>query len=297
MLDEPDTYAERRGIVRAPGDLTRIALTTRTCRLGERDDFALDLLAHILAGGRSSRLHQRLVLDEEVATYVGTHNEPRLDPGLFWIAAELRPGADPERAEALVREELARLCTDGIGADELKRARVQVRAAFLFEDETCLDTAQRIGRFALLARGGHRLLDEALATLDSLGRRELRDVATRLFAPERWTAVWSLPRDVAVPRPGTKRRTVRKRKAKVAVAEGRSGGVKTVPAPARGKAVRKPKKSAKKNSAKKNSTTKPPKRRTVKRRVAKPSTGRPSKPEGAPSKNERGSGDSGGSPS
>ena len=230
VLDEPETGAERRGIVRAPGSLTRIGFAAHTCRIGERDDFALDLLSHVLAGGRTSRLHRRLVIDEELATLVSTHNETRLDPGLFWIAVELRPGADAERVEAIVREELAKLCADGVTADELKRARVQVRAAFLFEDETCLDAAQRIGRFAMLARGGYRVLGDALATFDSLDRRELREVAIRIFAPERWTVTWSVPRDTEVQRPRARRRTARKRTKTAAAKRKTEAAVKTVPA-------------------------------------------------------------------
>jgi len=201
VLAEPPSRAERRGIVRAPGTLSRVAIACPTCRVGERDDFALDILGHVLALARSSRLHRRLVLEEELATQVSAQNETRLDPGLFWLVAELRSGVDPERVEAVMRDEVQRMVDDGVTQAELKRARIHIRSSFLFEDETVLDTAMKLGRFETLAAQGWHLLDTVLPTYDALDRRAVRDTAARLFAPESFTAVWSVPEDFAMKRP------------------------------------------------------------------------------------------------
>ncbi|MEY2982161.1 MAG: M16 family metallopeptidase [Planctomycetota bacterium] len=255
VLVEPVVRHERRGVVRAPGSLTRIAMACRTCRMGERDDFALDFLSHALGSSKSSRLHKRLVLDEEVATYVTTHNETRLDPGLFWILAELHAGVDVERVEGLIREELARICEDGVEVAEQRRARVQIRSSYLFEDETVLDTALKIGRFEALATEGHELLERVLPTYDEIDRRELREVARRYFGPEAWSVVWSLPEDAELRRPVV---SPRKRKpAAGAKAKGKSSAAAGAPkSPARttakkppGKAAKKPAKKAAKKAA------------------------------------------------
>lgn len=240
VLAEPVLRHERRGVVRAPGSLTRIAMACRTCRMGERDDFALDFLSHALGSSKSSRLHRRLVLDEEVATYVTTHNETRLDQGLFWILAELHAGVDVERVEGMVREEIARLCEEGVEAAEQRRARVQIRSSYLFEDETVLDAALKIGRFEALASAGHRLLEDVLPTYDEIDRRELREVARRYFGPEAWSVVWSLPEDAELRRPAA---TAPKRSAK---AKTRRKAV-----PAAGAATKKTPRAAAKKVAKK----------------------------------------------
>ena len=75
------------------------------------------------------------------------------------------------------------------------------RASFLFEDETALEHALKIGRFESTAVGGRSLLDEVLPRYDALTTESLRETAARLFAPERWNVVWSLPEDSSVRRP------------------------------------------------------------------------------------------------
>ena len=206
VLGEPPPNGERRGIVRAPGTLSRVAMTCRTCRMGEPDDFVLDVLAQVLAVSKTSRLHRRLVLEEELATQVAALNETRFDPGLFTLVAELRPGVDPERVEAIVREEVQRVVDDGITQAELKRARIQIRSSFLFEEETAIETAIRIGRYETMSVKGWRMLDEVLPAYDSIDRRAVRDLAACSFEPESWTVVWSVPEDWPIKRPVVKKR-------------------------------------------------------------------------------------------
>jgi zinc protease len=205
VIAEPPFRGERRGIVRAPGTLSRVALACRTCRVGERDDYALDVIAHVLALARSSRLHRRLVLEDELATQVSAQNETRLDPGLFWVVAELRPGVDPQRVEAVIREEVQKLVEDGVTQAELRRARIHIRSSFLFEDETVLDFAIKLGRYETLSAAGWRLVDAVLPSYDAIDRRALRDTAARLFPAEGWTAVWSVPADQPIARPTVRR--------------------------------------------------------------------------------------------
>jgi zinc protease len=192
VLAEPAQRGERRSIVHFPGNVVRLALAVRTCTLGEPDDFVLDVVSILLGGGRTSRLYRRLVLEEELATGVSVANEVRREPGVFWMTAELVEGKDPERAERVLREEVLRLRDDGPTAAELKRARAQLRAGFLFDQETTLDAALRIGRFEALGKGW-RLLREVLPAYDRVGRKEVRAAVERWFADDAWNVAWSLP--------------------------------------------------------------------------------------------------------
>ena len=146
------------------------------------------------------------MIEEQLATQVGAHNETRFDPGLFSVLVELHPGVDPEQVEAVVREEMQRIVDDGVTASELKRARIQIRSAFLFDEETVLEAAVRLGRYEVLSQKGWRLLDDVLSTYDVVDRRAVRETAARLFAPENWTVVWSVPTDQEIRRPTVKKR-------------------------------------------------------------------------------------------
>jgi zinc protease len=171
----------------------RMGISMRTCRMGERDDFVLDVLAHVLGADKTGRLAKRLVHEDQVATNVWVSNEVRLDPGILCIYIELRPGADPERVERLVVEELERLESRGALAGELARAKSQLRSSYLFEEETVLDIALRIGRFESTAVQGHGVLGEVLDQYGSVTSRDLVDVARRYFAPDTWNVATLLP--------------------------------------------------------------------------------------------------------
>lgn len=91
----------------------------------------LQLLAQVLAGDRNSRLHKRLVLDEQLATGVSASVWNRVLGGQFMIVADVRPGGDIGEVERIVGEELARLLAEGPSEAELTRVRTASLASFI----------------------------------------------------------------------------------------------------------------------------------------------------------------------
>ncbi|MHC4512660.1 MAG: M16 family metallopeptidase [Planctomycetota bacterium] len=212
VLAEPPVRGERRCVVRFPGQISRMALGFRTCPMGEDDDFVLDVLSTVLGSGKSSRLYKRLVLAEELVTDVWVMNETRLDPGVFWITAELRKNAEPARVEVALREELGKLIDKGVAAAELKRARTQLRSSFLFEEEAALDAAMKIGRFQALSAKGYRQLAGVLGAFDKITNAQLKAVAKRYLHADAWNLAWSLPRDSVDGKTTKRRRPEHKKK-------------------------------------------------------------------------------------
>ncbi|MBL9080146.1 MAG: insulinase family protein [Planctomycetes bacterium] len=192
-LREPTPLGERRAVLRTPHSVTRLAFGFQTCRMGERDDYALDVLAHDLGNSKNSRLYRRLVLKEELVTDVSVINETRQEPGALFVMCELRPGADAARVEKLVREEIARQAEEGVAKKDFERIQAQIRASFLFQDEAVLDLAMKLARFEASTPDGYRTLATVLPTYDSLTQRELRDVAARYLDFGRAAVVWAVP--------------------------------------------------------------------------------------------------------
>ena len=199
VLREPEQRGERRAVIRSPHSVARMALAFKTCSMGDRDDFVLDVVAHALGSSKSSRLYRRLVLEEQLVTHVNAMNEPRIDPGVFWVVVELREGADPPAVESMVREEILALCQRGVRVADIRRIRTQLRSSFLFEDETVLDAATKIGRFEALTTSGYRLLDKVLSIYDEIDKSEIATVAKRYLQRDRCSVVWSLPEDAPYP--------------------------------------------------------------------------------------------------
>ena len=192
-LTEPAPQGERRAVVHTPHAVARLCIAFPTTRVGERDDYALDLLAHDLGIGKNSRLYRRLVLDDESVTDVSVINETRLDPGALFVLAELREGASLQKVEAAIREEIDALVREGVAKKDLQRIRTQIRAGFLFQDESALDYALKLARFEALTPGGYRTLETVLPTYDSLQPDELKQAAARYLVPQRSVCVHAIP--------------------------------------------------------------------------------------------------------
>src|SRR5213083_606909 len=94
-------------------------------------DAALDVVANILATGRSSRLYKRLVYELQIATdVVAFQDGSRLD-GKFELWATARPGHDLTELERVIEEEIQKLAQAGPTPREVERAQNSFEAQFL----------------------------------------------------------------------------------------------------------------------------------------------------------------------
>jgi zinc protease len=109
----------------------------------------LDLAAQVLGGDKTSRLYQRLVVREQLATGVVAANESHEIAGQFAYNLTARPGADVGRMERIAGEELQAFTRSGPHADELALAKTAILAQFA-------RAVERVGGFGgksdLLAR-------------------------------------------------------------------------------------------------------------------------------------------------
>jgi len=258
-IREPEPTGERRVTIRSSHSVVRLCLGFPTCTMGEPDDYALDLLSVELGNSKNSRLYRRLVLKDRLCTEVSTMNEVRQDPGGFFIMCELHPGADPDKVERAIREEVAGLCAEGIAARDLRRIRMQIESSFLFQDETVLDQAMKLARFEAGTPGGYRTLDSVLPTYEAMTRDELRRVATKYFQFDRAVVAWSIPAVQVQPAASARKAPARRAAKKGSAAKGA----------AKKKATAKKKAAAKKGAAKKVATRKAVAKKSTKKAVKK----------------------------
>jgi len=94
-------------------------------------DAETDLVAAVLADGKSSRLYKRLVVDDALATSVTANNESQLLGSVFRIDVQTRPDADLDRVERVVDEELQRFLKDGPTEKELDERKASIEAGKL----------------------------------------------------------------------------------------------------------------------------------------------------------------------
>ena len=203
---EPPQEGERRVTLERPGGAVPV------CQMGfhapaasDPDFFPLLIADGVLSGfkgpgvfggnglgARSSRIYRALV-ETQLAVEAGSSFRPSLDPALFEIGLTLRPDVRPERAEAAVLAELARIAGEPIDAAELEKVRKQARAQWVYAADGVSQQAVLLGSSEVVAGG--RFLEEFEARLAAVTPRAVQDAAARVFDERNRTIGWYLPVD------------------------------------------------------------------------------------------------------
>jgi zinc protease len=177
LLHEPPQRGERRLIVRWRSKVPRLSISYHVPRIADQDSYPLQVLAVILAEGKSARLYQRMVEREQAVTFVSAEYGEAKDPTLFHIRAEARGDHPIDEIEASIYDELAAVCRDGVSAHELNRAKHQIEAHFILSRERTLDQAILLGQIETLH--GLNYIDSYLERINAVSAAEISDVATR----------------------------------------------------------------------------------------------------------------------
>ncbi|MDX1405170.1 MAG: pitrilysin family protein [Woeseiaceae bacterium] len=99
--------------------------------LTEEDTDLLNLAGDVLASGKNSRLFERLVYRDQIATTAEAGMFGIEIGGIFWSSITAQPGGDLAEVENAVNEEIARLIEDGISKGELERVKAERRSAYI----------------------------------------------------------------------------------------------------------------------------------------------------------------------
>jgi zinc protease len=116
--------------------LPRVYLVWHSVPQFTKDEAALDTLATILGGGKSSRLYKSLVYDRQIAQQVSAFNSTREIAGQFQIVVTGKPDTTPQQLEEAVKVELARLVKEPATAAEVQRAYNSREASFIYGLQT-----------------------------------------------------------------------------------------------------------------------------------------------------------------
>ena len=189
----PTIGGEIREVVPDRVPLPRIYWGFRGPVFGDPRLDALDLAGQILAGGKGSRLHRRLVREERLAQDVALFSMGLVGGGSVtagWATA--RPGVDLAALETAFWEELERLGREPVSDDELERAKALTEADELGALQRVDEKADRLSMYATLFDDPemiNRILPRYLATT----AEQIRDVAADVFVPANRVVLTYLP--------------------------------------------------------------------------------------------------------
>ncbi|MBI3346845.1 MAG: insulinase family protein [Burkholderiales bacterium] len=143
----PEITKERRLVVTDRVELNRLTLAWHTPAMFKPGDAELDVTAHVLGGGKASRLYGLLVRDRQLAQSVQVGQDSQSLGSIFEIEVVARPGASMDEIEALVDAEIARLATTPPTAAELAQARATIETQLLQRMEKVTSLADLVNHY------------------------------------------------------------------------------------------------------------------------------------------------------
>jgi predicted Zn-dependent peptidase len=152
-------------------DQSHLVLGFRAFNIFDKRRYAIQLLGDILGGGMSSRLFKRIREQLGAAYYISADADLALDHGHFSVSA----GVDHTKIELVIRtilEECRKIADEIVPAEELQRAKDQLRGGILLGLETSDALASFYGVGEILTRS----LLPAEAIIDRINAIEGKDV-------------------------------------------------------------------------------------------------------------------------
>ncbi len=192
VRDEPEQKGERRAVLKREAELPALAMAWHVPATPAAEIYALDLLEILLGGGESSRLVRSLVYDKELATKVYVSNEWRLDPSLFFIYAEAKPGVTAEALEAGIQQQIDAVVAGGVTDGELRKLKNIRTTSLVKQMKTNEGKAEQIGMFDAYF-GNHQKLFTVLKDYEAVKAGDLALVAGRFLRPDNRTLVSLVP--------------------------------------------------------------------------------------------------------
>ena len=191
----PDQPASaHREVVPDDVPLERVHVGYRCPAYGTREFDALEVATQILAGGRGSRLHKRLVREEQVAQDVAFFALPLVAGSSIsagWITA--RPESDAATVEAMLDEELQRMTREPVTDDELARAQALIESSELSALSRMDEVADRLSMFSTYF-DRPELVNEQLARYLEVDAEAVRQVCADVFGTDDRATITYVPR-------------------------------------------------------------------------------------------------------
>ena len=192
QAQEPAQTSKRREVVE-PGQIGLTVVGWHIPAARDKDVYALQVASIILGAGESSRIKLKLkAIDPKtkraLALDGGMEAVVREDPGMaIALGAYLEPSqGDP--VESVLFDEVAQLGVKGPSAEELRKAKNQVQAGFVFSLEHAQGLAEAIGRSWILtgdATSFMRDVDE----IEKVTAADVQRVIKQYMQPEKATVV------------------------------------------------------------------------------------------------------------
>ncbi|MDP6923379.1 MAG: pitrilysin family protein [Candidatus Scalindua sp.] len=155
----------------------------------------LELIGNILTSGRSSRLHRKIIYEDQSALSVFASVDNNKAPGLFVITVNsIKQGHAMEEIESIANESLELLKAEMVTERELEKAINQMETNLIFGLQTNFVKGMRIG-FSLTSTGDPLGFVKKLESYRHATAKDIQKVAKKYFTSENRTIIRLFPKE------------------------------------------------------------------------------------------------------
>lgn len=188
---EPEQLGPRRLVIERAGQVG-VVMTAYKVPEGTHEDWAaLSLLQQIIGADKTGRLYRALE-DSGKASSTFAFGPQLRDPCLFIFGAYLTPDATHEETEAIVLDEIAKLISGGVDAEELTRAKAVIKASTVYGRDGSYSIASQINESISL--GDWKTYITLPKAIQQVTAEELQRVAAKYFVQKNSTTGWFIPK-------------------------------------------------------------------------------------------------------
>jgi len=204
-VEEPEQLGERRIEIAREGTTAYLKLAYHAPGVSDPDFFPMLVLDALLTGAkginlwssfrtappqRSARLYRALV-ETRLASSVGGGVLPTEHPFLYLISATAMEGVGLADVEAAATAALDRVAKDGITDQELLKAKNQLRARLVFENDSVTNLGHQLGYFETVATTD--VYRDAPRRIAAVTQSEVDRVARKYLRSDKRTIGWFKP--------------------------------------------------------------------------------------------------------
>ena len=202
---EPSQLGERRVVIERAGTTGYVKAVFHAPAATDDDFFAMLVLDAILTGAkgvnlwssfrgappqRKARLYTALV-EAGLASMVSGAIMPTAQPYLYTLSFTALEGVPLAAVESAAFEEIERVRTAGVDPEEVTRAKRQLRARLVFENDSVTNIAHQLGYFETVVGPGY--LPALQRRIEAVTPEEIWNAARRRLGSATRTVGWFRP--------------------------------------------------------------------------------------------------------
>ncbi len=188
---ESEVPGRREIVVKAPAKLPYLIMGYRVPVLpmaeNKWEPYALEVLAGVLDGGRSSRFSSRLVRGSGIATSAGAgYGAHSRLASQFLLDGVPGQGEDIESLKQALLQQIRELQEKPVTKSELDRVKAQVVAGDVYQRDSVFYQAMQIGTMETIGLGW-QILDEYVDQISAVTADQVQEVAKKYLVDDRLT--------------------------------------------------------------------------------------------------------------